>query len=159
MLTYADIAWGMFKEAKNTFEAVLVRCDCAHHPTRDTQPEQCVRDPQLLVDLALAELSLGDAAGANASLSAALQQSLLDSSSSSSSGDPSLAAADSGVMPDLLLARAMLGDLTASAQALELYSRGKFVGRLPVHFPPPQLPIKALLQASAGSVQALLRLY
>jgi len=141
MLTYADIAWGMFKEAKNTFEAVLVRCDCAHHPTRDTQPEQCVRDPQLLVDLALAELSLGDAAGANASLSAALQQSLLDSSSSSSSssssGDPSLAAADSGVMPDLLLARAMLGDLTASAQALELYSRGKFVGRMPVHFPSP----------------------
>jgi hypothetical protein len=120
---------GIFKEAKNTFEAVLVRCDCAHHPTRDTQPEQCVRDPQLLVDLALAELSLGDAAGANASLSAALEQSLLDSS-----GDPSLAAADSGVMPDLLLARAMLGDLTAPAQALELYSRGKFVGRMPVHF-------------------------
>ena len=153
MLTYADIELGMFKEAKNTFEAVLVRCDCAHHPTRDTQPEQCVRDPQLLVDLALAELSLGDAAGANASLSAALEQSLLDSSASS--GDPSLAAADSGVMPDLLLARAMLGDLTAPAQALELYSRGKFVGRMPVHF----LALSFLLRLSYKPLQALRRLY
>jgi len=125
---------GMFPEAKRSFEAVLQRCDCANHPN----PALCARDPMLLVDLGLAELAVGDAAGANASLHAAIE---LDAG-----------LADSGVMPDLLLARAMLGDLSAAADALQLYADGKWLGGTPVHLAALGLPAASHLQLASDYV-------
>ena len=125
--TYMELS--LFEQARSTFQAVLVRCDCANHPS----PQQCAKDPMLLVDLGLAELALGDAAAANASLSAAVE---LDAAG----------LADQGVMTDLLWARAQLGDVAAAAEARLLMSQDRLVVGTPMHAVALGLPAAAHAQ-------------
>jgi len=130
--TYMEL--GMLIAAKQTFQAVLQRCDCSNHP----EPAWCARDPLLLADLGMAELALGDGVAANASLSAALE---LDEGLVSN-----------GIMADLLLARAMAGDVAAAPAAQQLFWQGQWIGGTPEHLVMLGIPAAGYTQLAAEFV-------
>ena len=55
-------------------------------------------------------------------------------------------------MPDLLLARAMLGDMSAAGEGQLLYMQGQWFGGLPGHLAALGLPAAAHLQLAAEFV-------